>query len=170
VTIPKEYNHNTEPPTLMVPWGRQVEAEVKARFGIDKPTAHSEVRDYMRYLEVAAALLHEHGSPITFEQLRDYVDARARTAEDGCRVVVNRWWLGVPPAAEVGAGELIVGWGATLPFCNAIKRLIEGGSLLVTKPNCMLHVARDSANKPVPPGLVVAVLRGPCPDGVPRED
>jgi hypothetical protein len=165
MTIPKEYNNDG---VLMIPWGREVEAEVKARFGLDKPRTDSEVRDYVAYLEKAATVLQEHPAPITFERLRDYAEAHPRTSEDGCRVVVNRWWLGTA-GGEIGGGELIVGWGATLPFCNAIKRLIEDGTLQVVKPQRMLHVALDPANKPMLPGLVVTVLKGPCPDGEPRD-
>jgi hypothetical protein len=166
MTIPKEYNRNTSPPTLMNPHDYEVEAEVKARFGIDKPVSGASPLDFLR---AAAVIVQDHGTELSFEALRYQAGelARTQTLESGYRVVVNRWWLGVP-GGEVGAGELIVGWNGTSAFCEAIQTLIEDGTLQVCKPDRVLHVARDPANKPIPPGLMVTIVEGPCPDGVPR--
>ena len=159
MTIPKEYNHKTYPPVLMKPWGHQIAAEIKARFGLDKPHTSAEVAAYVR---AAAEVMQDHGSAaLTFEWLHDQVGEAAyvQTAEDGYRVVIN---VAREKDGSIYQGEIIVGHGASASFCKALKALIDAAALQVFMPSRVMHFYPDN-DAPKVDGLVVQVVKGPPP-------
>jgi hypothetical protein len=148
VTIPKEYNHNTTPPTLMNPWDHQVAAEVKARFGITRSDRFLDVA----YMRAAAEVVQDHGSELSFGALKYQIGdpAYPRTQDDSHHVVIS----------TAGGEVVVIGAGASGPFCKAIKGLIDAGTLQVLPPDWAMRFYPGNDAPKLPAGLTVRVVKG----------
>ncbi len=146
--IAKEYNHATNPPTLMNPWDYQVAAAIEARFGIGKPRVHFDVA---RYVRAVAEVVQDHGTELSFGSFKYHVGNLAHARTHGYALIVNG-----------SEGDVIVGHGATASLCKAVKGLIEAGALEVLMPSCAMrfYPANDA---PKLDGATVRVVKGPPP-------
>ena len=164
MTIQKEYNHNTDPPTLMNPWPEQVAAEIKARFGLDKPRGPFDV---LKYARAAAEVVQDHGTELSFQALKCQVGdlARGRTHDGASHLVIS---AARNPDGSIHAGEMIVGDGVTAAFCKAVKSLIESGAVEVFTPRCAMRFYPNN-DAPKLDGLTVRVVNGPPPEVEPSE-
>jgi hypothetical protein len=157
--IPKEYDRNANPPTLMNPWDHQVAAEIKARFGLDKPRGPFDV---LKYARAAAEVVQDHGTELSFEGLKYQVGelAHARTHDGASHLVIS---AARNADGSIHVGEVIVGHGVTAAFCKAVKSLIESGTIEAFMPRCaMRFYPNDDA--PKLDGLTVRVVKGPPPE------
>jgi len=159
MTIPKEYNHNTSPPTLMNPWDHQVAVEVKSRFGLDKPRGPF---DILKYARAAAEVVQDHGTELSFQALKYQVGefAHGRTEKGAHHLIIS---AARNPDGSVREAEIIVGDGVTAAFCKAVKALIEAGTIEAFAPHCAMRFYPNN-DAPKLDGLTVRVVKGPPPD------